>query len=105
MSTMEPAVLYEPSGVIGYVTLNRPHVLNAMNDEWIHALVAAAQTAHEDAAARVIVIRGRRSEGNPAAPGADGALAHAHWPRAGNRAPLPPPRQAAHRTSPWLRGG
>ena len=50
---MEPAVLYEPSGLIGYVTLNRPHVLNAMNDEWIHALVAAAQTAREDAAARV----------------------------------------------------
>ncbi len=56
---MDPAVLYEPSGVIGYVTLNRPHVLNAMNDEWIHALVAAAQTAHEDQAARVIVVRGR----------------------------------------------
>jgi enoyl-CoA hydratase len=55
---MEPAVLYERSGVIGYITLNRPHVLNAMNDEWIHALVAAAQTAHEDAAARVVVIRG-----------------------------------------------
>ena len=56
---MEPAVLYESSGVVGYVTLNRPHVLNAMNDEWIHALLSAAQAAHEDTAARVIVIRGR----------------------------------------------
>jgi enoyl-CoA hydratase len=55
---MEPAVLYEGSGTIGYITLNRPHVLNAMNDAWIHALGAAAQTAHDDAAARVVVIRG-----------------------------------------------
>ncbi|HLJ44302.1 MAG TPA: enoyl-CoA hydratase/isomerase family protein, partial [Candidatus Binataceae bacterium] len=51
-------MLYECVGAIGYVTLNRPHVLNAMNDEWIHALAAAAQTAREDAAARVVVIRG-----------------------------------------------
>jgi enoyl-CoA hydratase len=55
---MESAVLYERSGLIGYITLNRPHVLNAMNDEWIIALGAAAQTAHEDPAARVVVIRG-----------------------------------------------
>jgi enoyl-CoA hydratase len=55
---MEPAVIYERSGVIGYVTLNRPHVLNAMNDAWIHALVGAAQAAHDDSDARVIVIRG-----------------------------------------------
>ena len=58
MSTTEPAVLYERSGAVGYVTLNRPRVLNAMNDEWIHALAAAAQTAGDDAAARVVVIRG-----------------------------------------------
>jgi enoyl-CoA hydratase len=55
---MEPPVLYELSGQIGYITLNRPHVLNAINDEWIHALGAVAQTACEDAAARVVVIRG-----------------------------------------------
>jgi enoyl-CoA hydratase len=55
---MESPVLYERSGPIGYITLNRPHVLNAMNDEWIHALLATAKTAREDAAARVAVIRG-----------------------------------------------
>ena len=55
---MESPVLYERSGAIGYITLNRPHVLNAMNVEWILALGAAAQKAHEDAAARVVVIRG-----------------------------------------------
>jgi enoyl-CoA hydratase len=55
---MEPTVLYERLGVIGYLTLNRPHVLNAMNDDWIHGLGAAAQMAREDAAARVVVIRG-----------------------------------------------
>jgi len=55
---MESPVLYERSGPIGYITLNRPHVLNAMNDEWIHALLATAKTAREDPAARVAVIRG-----------------------------------------------
>jgi len=55
---MEPAVLYERSGAIGYITLNRPHVLNAMNEAWIHALVTAAQSAHDDHDARVVVIRG-----------------------------------------------
>ncbi len=55
---MDPAVLYERSGAIGYITLNRPRMLNAMNQAWIHALVAAAQSAHDDHAARVAVIRG-----------------------------------------------
>jgi len=55
---MDNAVLYERGGVLGYITLNRPHVLNAMNDEWIHALVAAAQKARDDAEARVVIIRG-----------------------------------------------
>ena len=36
---MEGAVLYEHRGQIGYIILNRPHVLNAMNDEWIGALL------------------------------------------------------------------
>jgi enoyl-CoA hydratase len=55
---MDSAVLYERSGLTGYITLNRPHVLNAMNDDWIHALVEAAQKARDDADARVVVIRG-----------------------------------------------
>jgi len=55
---MEPAVIYARDGAIGYITLNRPRVLNAMNDAWIHALLGAAHAAHDDQGARVVVIRG-----------------------------------------------
>lgn len=55
---MGDTVLYERTEQIGYVTLNRPQVLNAMNDAWIHDLLAAASAARDDPEARVVVVRG-----------------------------------------------
>ena len=65
---MGTTVLYERRGVIGYIILNRPHVLNAMNDEWLHDLLAAAEQARADPETRVIVVRG---EGRAFCAGAD----------------------------------
>jgi enoyl-CoA hydratase len=65
---MGTTVRYEQQGVIGYIVLNRPHVLNAMNDEWLHDLLAMAERARGDNAARVIVVRG---EGRAFCAGAD----------------------------------
>jgi enoyl-CoA hydratase len=65
---MEKAVLYHRDGQVGFITLNRPKSLNAISDAWIHDLVAAARQAHEDAEARVIVVRG---EGRAFCAGAD----------------------------------
>jgi enoyl-CoA hydratase len=55
---MKPAVLYEPDGVIGYVTLNRPDVLNAMDDSLLAGVTAALDAAHADTTAKVVVLRG-----------------------------------------------
>ena len=55
---MDPAVLYESDGVIGYVTLNRPDVLNAMDDSLLAGVAAALEAAHADVAAKVVVLRG-----------------------------------------------
>ena len=55
---MGDTVLYERQNRIGYITLNRPEVLNAINEEWIQDLFAAATVARADREARVVVIRG-----------------------------------------------
>jgi enoyl-CoA hydratase/carnithine racemase len=65
---MGTTVQYERQGIIGYIVLNRPHVLNAMNDEWLYELLAAAEQARADNEARVIVVRG---EGRAFCAGAD----------------------------------
>jgi enoyl-CoA hydratase/carnithine racemase len=65
---MGTTVQYERQGIIGYIVLNRPHVLNAMNDEWLYDLLAAAEQARADNEARVIVVRG---EGRAFCAGAD----------------------------------
>jgi enoyl-CoA hydratase len=65
---MEKTVLYQRDGHVAFITLNRPKVLNAINDAWIHDLVAAARQAHEDDEARVVVVRG---EGRAFCAGAD----------------------------------
>jgi enoyl-CoA hydratase len=65
---MEQAVLYHRDGQIGFITLNRPKALNAISDAWIQDLVAAARRAHDDAEARVVVVRG---EGRAFCAGAD----------------------------------
>lgn len=55
---MAGAVLYECIGVIGYVTLNRPDVLNAMDDSLLAGVADALGQAEADANAKVIVMRG-----------------------------------------------
>ena len=55
---MDDAVLYEPQGALGYVTLNRPQALNAMDDALLAGVAAALERAHADTTARVVVLRG-----------------------------------------------
>jgi len=55
---MPDAVLYAREGEIGYVTLNRPEVLNAMDDSLLAGIAAALVAAEADAAAKVVVLRG-----------------------------------------------
>ena len=56
---MGNTVLYEREGTVGSIILNRPQVLNAINDEWIEDLLAAAEKARLDAEAKVIVVKGQ----------------------------------------------
>ena len=65
---MANTVFYQRSGNIGYITLNRPQVLNAINEEWVADLAAAVTEARSDAGARVIVVKG---EGRAFCAGAD----------------------------------
>jgi len=55
---MEPLVLSETRGRVGWATLNRPKALNALNDELIDELVAALQRFDRDDAIGAIVITG-----------------------------------------------
>ena len=55
---MPAPVIYEREGVIGYVTLNRPDVLNAMDDGLLSGVATALGDAQSDGAARVVVMRG-----------------------------------------------
>lgn len=55
---MGDTVLYERRGALGYLTLNRPRVLNAMNDDLLRDLAAALRRAGADEEARVLVLRG-----------------------------------------------
>lgn len=65
---MGTTVLYERKEGIGYIILNRPHVLNAMNDEWLHDLLAAAEQARADQEVRIVIVKG---EGRAFCAGAD----------------------------------
>lgn len=51
-------VLYEKTDRIGRITLNRPDVMNAIDDELPGLLEAAVQTAEADADVHVIVLSG-----------------------------------------------
>ena len=51
-------VLYEKDGRIGRVTLNRPEVLNAIDDDLPVELAAAVEEANNDAGVHVIVLSG-----------------------------------------------
>src|ERR1044072_1584735 len=51
-------VLYEKKNNIAYVTVNRPKVLNALNNETWHDLRAAFEDARDDEAVRGIILTG-----------------------------------------------
>src|SRR5580765_1465194 len=51
-------VLYEKKGPIAYVTLNRPKVLNALNQRTWQDLRAAFEDAQDDAAVRGVILTG-----------------------------------------------
>src|SRR4051812_28334418 len=54
----EAAVLSETSGAVAWITLNRPHAMNAINEEVRMQLPAALRAADADSGVRVIVIKG-----------------------------------------------
>jgi enoyl-CoA hydratase len=56
--TAMPRVLYDKDGRIGRITLNRPDVLNAIDDELPQELADAVATANADAGVHVIVLSG-----------------------------------------------
>src|SRR6059036_2079049 len=51
-------ILYAKKGVIAYVTLNRPKVLNALNKRTWEDLKAAFEDAQDDAAVRGVILTG-----------------------------------------------
>ena len=51
-------VLYEKKGAIGYVTVNRPKVLNALNQKTWENLRAAFENVRDDAAIRGAILTG-----------------------------------------------
>jgi 2-(1,2-epoxy-1,2-dihydrophenyl)acetyl-CoA isomerase len=59
---MSEAVLFQRDGHVAVVTLNRPQVLNAINDEIAHALREAMMQAAADRDVRVVVLRGAEGQ-------------------------------------------
>jgi enoyl-CoA hydratase len=55
---VDKTVQYERRNRIGFITMNRPQVLNAINDAWIHDFVEAANASRQDREARVVIVRG-----------------------------------------------
>src|SRR5258705_5514205 len=51
-------VLYEKKGAIGYVTVNRPKVLNALNAATIRDLRTAFEDARDDGSVRGVILTG-----------------------------------------------
>jgi enoyl-CoA hydratase/carnithine racemase len=51
-------VVYDKKGSIGYVTLNRPKVLNALNKATINELRAAFEDARDDSTVRGVILTG-----------------------------------------------
>ena len=50
-------IIYEAKNNIGYITINRPKALNALNAEVLNELSQAVDIAEKDEAARVCVVR------------------------------------------------
>jgi 2-(1,2-epoxy-1,2-dihydrophenyl)acetyl-CoA isomerase len=74
---MSGTVLYSVADGVATITLNRPQVMNALDPEMIRGLRAASEKAEQDAAARVVVLRG---EGPAFLAGGDVTLFHARSP-------------------------
>jgi 2-(1,2-epoxy-1,2-dihydrophenyl)acetyl-CoA isomerase len=53
-----PAVLYEKKGNVAHITLNRPDVFNAFNDDQSYQLQDALKQANKDEVVRVVVLTG-----------------------------------------------
>src|SRR5262249_58460003 len=54
----DTSVLYDVRDGVGTITLNRPHVLNAIDLDLVQRLADAAERAATDAAAWMVVLRG-----------------------------------------------
>jgi 2-(1,2-epoxy-1,2-dihydrophenyl)acetyl-CoA isomerase len=54
----EPAVLYAAEGGVATLTMNRPQVLNALNDDLLNGLREALARAKADAAVRAVLLTG-----------------------------------------------
>ncbi len=54
----EPVVIYERSGAVATITMNRPHVANAQDSALIDALDSAFDAADADEEVRVVVLAG-----------------------------------------------
>jgi enoyl-CoA hydratase/carnithine racemase len=55
---IEPSVIYEVKDGVGTITLNRPHMLNALDHDLSASLADAAERAARDPEAWVVVVRG-----------------------------------------------
>ena len=55
---MSDVVLLKVKNNIAYITLNRPKVFNAINNEMPSALADAVERANTDDRVRVIIVRG-----------------------------------------------
>jgi enoyl-CoA hydratase len=58
ISTSFENITYEVEGSIGYITLNRPKVMNALNRRTVEELNAAFHAAKEDARVKGIILTG-----------------------------------------------
>ena len=51
-------VIYESKEQIGWITLNRPEVMNAINQEMSGEIVSACRRAEEDESVRLVILKG-----------------------------------------------
>src|ERR1700754_367126 len=58
VSTSFENITYEVRGSIGYITLNRPKVMNALNQKTVEELNAAFHAAKEDVTVKGVILTG-----------------------------------------------
>src|SRR2546422_1300245 len=94
----EALVTYAARDGVGWITLNRPNVLNALSTELAAALADHAATAATDASVAQVVVRGAGRafcsgmDRTALAAGSIGAALYRHWNRAPDRlAAMPKP--------------